>query len=74
MHPPIRYKIYDIHHNQYSLVDNEPVPTFVDLQGFIVNKKCEGSSDVETRAVLMHYIFMSPVSWKFLTRFDRFAR
>ena len=49
------------------------VPTFVDLQGFIVNKKfiVKEIAVLKQGAVLTHYIFTSPVSWKFLTRSDR---
>ena len=47
------------------------VPMFVDLQGFIVNKKfiVKEVAVLKQEIVLMHYIFTSP--WKFLTRSDR---
>jgi len=46
------------------------VPMFVDLQWFIVNKKfiVKEVTVLKQGAVLTHYIFMSPVPWKFLTR------
>ena len=50
------------------------VPTFVDLQGFIVNKKfiVKEVAVLKQGTVLTHYIFStSPVPWKFLTRSDR---
>ncbi|KYN17529.1 hypothetical protein ALC57_10178 [Trachymyrmex cornetzi] len=49
------------------------VPTFVDLQGFIVNKKfiVKEVAVLKQGAVLTHYIFTSSVPWKFLTRSDR---
>ncbi|KYN36143.1 hypothetical protein ALC56_09518 [Trachymyrmex septentrionalis] len=50
-----------------------PVPTFVDLQGFIVNKKfiMKEVTVLKQGTVLTHYIFTSPMPRKFLTRFDR---
>ncbi|KYN17054.1 hypothetical protein ALC57_10691 [Trachymyrmex cornetzi] len=49
------------------------VPTFVDLQGFIVNKKfiVKEVAVLKQGTVLTHYIFTNPVPWKFLTRSDR---
>ena len=49
------------------------MPTFVDLQGFIVNKKfiVKEVAVLKQGIVLTHYIFTSPVPWKFLTRSDR---
>ena len=49
------------------------VPTFMDLQGFFVNNKfiVKEIAVLKQGTVLTHYIFRSPVSWKFLTRFDR---
>ncbi|EGI58644.1 hypothetical protein G5I_13225 [Acromyrmex echinatior] len=49
------------------------VSTFVDLQGFIVNKKfiVKEVAMLKQGIVLTHYIFTSSVLWKFLTRFDR---
>ncbi|EGI68552.1 hypothetical protein G5I_02785 [Acromyrmex echinatior] len=49
------------------------VPTFVDLQGFIVNKKfiVKEVAVLKQGIVLTHYIFTSSVPWKFLTRSDR---
>ncbi|KYN15183.1 hypothetical protein ALC57_12592 [Trachymyrmex cornetzi] len=46
------------------------VPTFVDLQGFIVNKKfiVKKVAVLKQGTVLTHYIFTNPVPWKFLTR------
>ncbi|KYN42557.1 hypothetical protein ALC56_03016 [Trachymyrmex septentrionalis] len=49
------------------------MPTFVDLQGFIVNKKfiVKEVTVLKQGIVLTHYIFTSPIPWKFLTRSDR---
>jgi len=49
------------------------VPTFVDLQGFFVNNKfiVKEVAVLKQGTILTHYIFTSPVSWKFLTRSDR---
>ncbi|KYN35820.1 hypothetical protein ALC56_09844 [Trachymyrmex septentrionalis] len=49
------------------------IPTFVDLQEFIVNKKfiVKEVAVLKQGTVLTHYIFTSPVPWKFLTRSDR---
>ena len=51
------------------------MPTFVDLQGFIVNKKfiVKEVAVLKQGTVLTHYIFTSPVPWKLLTRSDRFC-
>ncbi|KYN22599.1 hypothetical protein ALC57_05000 [Trachymyrmex cornetzi] len=48
------------------------VPTFVDLQGFIVNKKfiVQEVAVLKQGTILTHYIFTNPVPWKFLTRSD----
>ncbi|KYQ48812.1 hypothetical protein ALC60_12135 [Trachymyrmex zeteki] len=50
-----------------------PIPTFVDLQGFIVNKKfiVKEVAVLKQGTVLTHYIFTNPVPCKFLTRSDR---
>ena len=51
-----------------------PVPTFVDLQKFIVNKKfiMKEVTVLKQGIVFTHYIFTSfLVSWKFLTRSER---
>ncbi|KYN36139.1 hypothetical protein ALC56_09514 [Trachymyrmex septentrionalis] len=47
------------------------MPTFV--QGFIVNNKfiVKEVAVLKQGTILTHYIFMSPVSWKFFTRSDR---
>ena len=46
--------------------------TFVDLQEFVVNKKFIVKEVVlKHGTVLTHYIFTSPMPWKFLTRSDR---
>ncbi|EGI66635.1 hypothetical protein G5I_04824 [Acromyrmex echinatior] len=49
------------------------VPTFVNLQGFIVNKKLivKEVAVLKQEIVLTHYIFTSSAPWKFLTRSDR---
>jgi len=48
-----------------------PVPTFVDLQGFIVNKKfiVKEVAMLKQEIVLTHYIFTNHV--EFFTRSDR---
>jgi len=50
------------------------ISTFVDLKGFIVNKKfiVKEVAVLKQGTVLTHYIFTSPVPWKFLTRSLRF--
>ncbi|KYN02606.1 hypothetical protein ALC62_06572 [Cyphomyrmex costatus] len=49
------------------------VPTFVDLQGFIVNERfiVKEVAVLKHGTVLTHYIFTNPVPWRFLTRSDR---
>jgi len=49
-----------------------PVPTFVDLQEFIINKKfiVKEVAVLKQETILTH-IFTSPMPWKFLTRSDR---
>lgn len=49
------------------------VPTFVDLQGFLVEKRFVAKEVAVLRrgTVLSHYIFESPLPWKCLTRSDR---
>ncbi|KYN15205.1 hypothetical protein ALC57_12580 [Trachymyrmex cornetzi] len=49
------------------------IPTFVDLQGFIVNKKFIVKEVAVLRGgtILTHYIFSHPMPWHFLTRFDK---
>jgi len=55
------------------LLNNMLVPIFIDLQGFIVNKKfiVKEMAVLKHEIVLTHNIFTSPVPWKFLTRSDR---
>ncbi|KYN21798.1 hypothetical protein ALC57_05824 [Trachymyrmex cornetzi] len=49
------------------------IPTFVDLQGFIINKKFIVKEVAVLRGgtILTHYIFSHPMPWHFLTRFDK---
>ena len=49
------------------------VPTFVDLQEFVVEKRLivKEVAVLRRKTVLAHYIFTSPVSWKFLTRSNK---
>ena len=46
------------------------VPTFVDLQGFIVNKRfvVKEAAVLRNGTVLAHYIFASPIPWRLLTK------
>ncbi|KYN05851.1 hypothetical protein ALC62_03218, partial [Cyphomyrmex costatus] len=48
-------------------------PTFVDLQGFVVNGRfvVKEVAVLKHETVLTHYIFTNPVPWKFLTRSDK---
>ena len=49
-----------------------PVPTFVDLQGFIVSNKFIVKEVAVLRGnVLAHYIFQNPMPWHLLTRFEQ---
>jgi len=56
-----------------NLLNNMLVPTFMDLQGFIVNKKfiMKEVAVLKQGTVLTHYIFTSPISWKFLIKSDK---
>jgi len=49
------------------------VPTFVDLQGFIINKRfiVKEAAVLKNGSVLCHYIFKSPVPWHELTRSEK---
>ncbi|KYN11734.1 hypothetical protein ALC57_16106 [Trachymyrmex cornetzi] len=49
------------------------IPTFVDLQGFIVNKKfiVKEVAVLGGGTILTHCIFSHPMPWHFLTRFDK---
>ncbi|KYN10237.1 hypothetical protein ALC57_17635 [Trachymyrmex cornetzi] len=49
------------------------IPTFVDLQGFIINKKfiVKKVAVLREGTILTHYIFSHPMPWHFLTRFDK---
>ncbi|KYQ51411.1 hypothetical protein ALC60_09490, partial [Trachymyrmex zeteki] len=46
------------------------MPTFVDLQGFVVGKKfiVKEVAVLRRGAILTHYIFSCPMPWNFLTR------
>ncbi|KYN19394.1 hypothetical protein ALC57_08276 [Trachymyrmex cornetzi] len=48
------------------------IPTFMDLQGFIINMKfiVKEVAMLRRGTILTHYIF-SPMPWHFLTRFDK---
>jgi hypothetical protein len=49
------------------------VPTFVDLQGFTVKNRfvVKEVAVLKKGTILSHYIFASPVPWKFLTRSEK---
>jgi len=51
------------------------IPTFVDLQEFIVGKKFVVKEVTVLRkgAILSHYIFMCPVPWNFLTKSEKYC-
>ncbi|KYN03310.1 hypothetical protein ALC62_05848 [Cyphomyrmex costatus] len=48
------------------------IPTFVDLQGFVVDKKfiIKEVAVLRRRNVITHYIFSCPIPWNLLTRSD----
>jgi len=47
------------------------VPTFVDLQGFIVEKRFLVKEVLRKGVILSHYIFANSMPWKFLTKTDK---
>jgi len=49
------------------------VPTFVDLQGFIVGKRfvLKEVAVLKKGSVLSHYIFASPLPWNLLRKFEK---
>ncbi|KYN35077.1 hypothetical protein ALC56_10597 [Trachymyrmex septentrionalis] len=49
------------------------VPTFVDLQGFVVDKRfvVKKVAVLKNGSELMHYIFTCPMPWRFLTKTDQ---
>jgi len=47
------------------------VPTFVDLQGFIVGSWFVVKEVLKEGSVLFHYIFASPLLWKLLTNSEK---
>ncbi|KYN05846.1 hypothetical protein ALC62_03221 [Cyphomyrmex costatus] len=49
------------------------VPTFVDLQGFVVEKKfiVKEVAVLRRGTVITHYIFSCPIPWNLLTRSDK---
>ncbi|KYN10797.1 hypothetical protein ALC57_17062, partial [Trachymyrmex cornetzi] len=51
------------------------VPTFVDLQGFIVGKKfiVKEVAVLRKGAILSHYIFTCPMPWSFLTKSEKYC-
>ncbi|KYN10283.1 hypothetical protein ALC57_17580, partial [Trachymyrmex cornetzi] len=51
------------------------VPTFVDLQGFIVEKKfiVKEVAVLRKGAILSHYIFTCPMSWSFLIKSEKYC-
>ncbi|KYN29551.1 hypothetical protein ALC57_00999 [Trachymyrmex cornetzi] len=51
------------------------VPTFVDLQGFIIGNKFIVKEVVVLRkgAILSRYIFTCPMSWSFLTKSEKYC-
>ena len=59
-----------------NLLNNMLVPTFMDLQGFIVNKKfiMKEVAVLKQGTVLTHYIFTSPMSWKFFDKIRQILR
>ena len=58
-----RPRIYRYAAIDRSLLDNMSMPTFVDLQGFIVNKKfiVKEVAVLKQGTILTYYIFTSPV-------------
>jgi len=51
------------------------IPTFVDLQGFIVGKKFVVKEVAMFRkgAIFTHYIFMCPMPWNFLIKSEKYC-
>ena len=51
------------------------IPTFLDLQGFIVEKKFIMKEVVVLRkgAILSHYIFTCLMPWNFLTKSEKYC-
>ncbi|KYN01369.1 hypothetical protein ALC62_07842 [Cyphomyrmex costatus] len=49
------------------------IPTFVDLQGFVVDKKfiVKEVAVLRRGTVITHYIFSCPIPWNLLTRSDK---
>ncbi|KYQ58451.1 hypothetical protein ALC60_02559 [Trachymyrmex zeteki] len=49
------------------------IPTFVDLQGFVVGKKfiVKEVTALRRGTILIHYIFSCPMSWNFLRRSNK---
>ncbi|EFN84115.1 hypothetical protein EAI_08476 [Harpegnathos saltator] len=49
------------------------VPTFVDLQGFIIRKRfiVKEAAILRNGTILSHYISTSPMPWEFLTRSEK---
>ncbi|KYN03588.1 hypothetical protein ALC62_05561 [Cyphomyrmex costatus] len=49
------------------------IPTFVDLQGFVVDKKfiVKEVAVLRRGTVITHYIFSCPILWNLLTRSDK---
>ncbi|KYM98822.1 hypothetical protein ALC62_10452, partial [Cyphomyrmex costatus] len=51
------------------------IPTFVDLQGFIVGKKFIAKEVAMLRegTILSHYIFTCPIPWNYLTKSEKYC-
>ncbi|KYN06407.1 hypothetical protein ALC62_02650 [Cyphomyrmex costatus] len=49
------------------------MPTFVDLQGFVVNKRfvVKEVAVLKKGTILTHYIFLHPIPWRLLSKADR---
>ncbi|KAL6264257.1 hypothetical protein P5V15_004347 [Pogonomyrmex californicus] len=62
-----------VHYNPLEKLLVMVVPTFVDLQGFLVGGQfvVKEFAALRKRTVLSHYIFASPIPWHFLASADK---
>jgi len=72
-------KIFALEHSLKKSF-NMTIPTFVDLQGFIlailfIGKKfiVKELAVLRKGAILSHYIFTCPMSWNFLTKSEKYC-
>ena len=72
MHPPIRYKIYDTSQSILVFFSTTCLcqRSWICAESLTRNLSWR-KAVLKQRIILTHYIFMSPVPWKFLTRSNR---